>query len=388
MVNAESQPTEWFYKLLGLPTGPVSAERIEWLLGQQHLVAETLVAKSASGPWLRLDDSDLRHLLPACQPTADAKPAVASASADGIPQKKPRRSGVSIGAVSVGIEIDTEALAESEPSHAAAVGPAAPVAESADAPSPPPTSQQRRAEENSDFDAQPTELTLTGTVEPAAETEIGSSTEPEFAISLDEPNGPQAATTPTVPKAERTATQADAARGLKKAKKSKANQGASTAQNRPDLTRLLKSLRQRPVAAISSALAATLVLAFALGVFSASADTEGAAATFDRVMSQFDTNSELSDIEWAKWCEASRAEVSAVLEPLREHASADQPDVQNLMWAGDQLTLLLKGVRNVPPSVRTRFEAYMADYRGEPPPPPTATGPGDQTRQQVIDPIF
>ena len=312
----------------------------------------------------------------------EVEPAVA---ADGIPRKKPRRSRASVGAVSVGIEIDTEALAESELDPAATVEPVSPVAEAADEVPPLPPASWR---EDSGVDVEPSEVTPTTTIEPAAETQIGSGTEPEFVISLDEPNEPPAATRPTVPKAERTGTQADAARGLKQAKKSKANQSGATSRNRPDLANLVASVRERPAAAIASALAATLVLAFALGLFSASADTEGAAATFGRVMSEFDSNRELSDMEWAKWCEASRADVSAVLEPLREHASADRPDVQNLMWAGDQLMLLLKGVRNVPPSVRTRFEAYMAEYRGDPPPPPASEGPGEQTRQQIIDPIF
>lgn len=389
MVNAEPRPTEWFYQLLGLPTGPVSVERIQWLIQQQHLTADSLVGCSMNGPWVPLADSGLRQLLPHTNPAVSVAAPTTTTAGD-IPKKKPRRSRPTSVPVSIGIEIDTDALVGRDETET----PAPIELDAVDVVATDP-SKSFRTESAPVSTEPPTPNESLRVMEPVVvpfqppETQVASVTDPELQITQPEP-----VATPVRPgpmrsrKADRTETQADASRHLKQAKRSKSSSAGPATAPGSRLTSVVDGVRRRPTLAIGAGVVSFLALAFCFGLFSSRVDTEEAAATFERVMSEFDSNSNVGDIEWAKWCAARRDEVSAVLEPLREHASADRPDIQNLMWAGDRLMLLLKGVRKVPPSVRTRFESYMAEYRGDPPPVSSAAEPGDRKSQQVIDPIF
>ena len=391
MADSETQPTRWFYQLLGLPTGPVSEERIHWLIEQQHLAPNTMVGPSTNGPWVRLDQSDLSQLLPTVAQVAVAVPQNAT-PASAIPRKKPRRGRTSARAVTLGIEIDTEAPVLTETSQAGSTGePGVRIASSGVAAVSQTTEITEPAVRRSSRPANvevPTEVVPMGeALEPPPETPIGQGTDPEFEISLDEPSEPNAITPPVHPAPARTETQTSAARNLRHAKKARPKPGA-TGERRQLLVPMIKAAQRRPTVSIGVGLTGLVAMAFLLGLFSDPVDTEHAAETFGRVMTDLDANAEMSDLEWAKWCAASRDEVSAVLEPLRDHASADRPDVQNLMWAGDRLMLLLKGVRSVPPGVRARLEAHLAEYRGDPPEVPASDLPGDQQNQEVIDPIF
>ncbi len=333
--SGETGGDDWFYQLVGLATGPVTRDRIVWLIEHQHLTANTLVGHTSSGPWNRLGESELQALLPSATPEAkdfNSLKRPVQVAGPQIPRRRQRRKAKSLGVgddeILDGIEIDTENYepAPEPPEEVATPEPVVPLE-----PEPVPASMADTHVESL-AETQPA-IQTAPVVMPFVEPQVAEPARSKRPSS-NESNSPRAGAGPTGP----------------------------ARQNREP-----KTARQKYSQYAAIGLLALVCVSFLTSFFRGSANTAEAAQTFERVMSEFDASGTKSDMEFAKWIKQSREDVSTQLEPLREFASSDAPEVQTLMWAGDRLMIMLKGARTLPPGVRDRYEAYMAEYRGDPP---------------------
>lgn len=355
MTESATQSTEnatWYYQLLGLPTGPVDRDRVAWLVENGHLVAASTVGPGPDGPWQRLDESPLSDLLPVSESTeekvssdtdagdtSDAPTVTTKAAVTKAMPAAPAETGE---VITDGIEID-------EPPNRPA-----PAAE--------------------------------------PETETGSdrgSDDFELADYDDEEqaDGARLQLTPLPPvndSAAVAASDADArtARERKSAPKRRTREKAKATE---------KSPRERLVRV--AAVAVVVILALMLArVFFGGETGEEAHATFTSTYEAFQTNRRaMSDPQWFDFINAANQQVETALEPIRKSAGADRPKLQALMWAGEELLLILRGSRELTEERKARFEAFMAEYADEAPPRPAAPAeekvegfPGERPR----DPMF
>lgn len=373
--KSNPETSEWYYQLLGLSTGPVDSDRLKWMIAHNHLGAASLVGRSESGPWQRLDQSPLAHLLSKTQAGPATSPSAESKEVTPSPRKKkatrmssgkrqsektvppptaPQDEANYVAMDGIEIEAPVEDPVTPAPRHS---GNAKPVAREREAPKPEPESEPA-----STRSAQPPVLDDLEVVEDDAAAGDGFETE------------------------ARTETPSQRLRreyGLRPTAPKQSEQ-------------ILTPERQKFLTYTATALGLALLALIVFSLFAGGADGEEAFLVFRRIGNDVEFKAErLDDADWARFLKASQDEVEAVLEPLRDEIDADQPRLQALVWAGDQLMSMLQGNRKIPRPVKAKFEAFMSEYLGEPVPQiaPTEakTTDGDKSDNEannVTDPIF
>jgi hypothetical protein len=363
------EATEWFYQLLGLATGPVTPERVAWMVENNHLAASSMIGPSATGPWQRLDKSEFSHLVP-----DDARAAkLADAPLSPI-TKKPVK--VSSGEPDVIIPTVPDA-SDSEADYIALPG--VPVKRKSPRPKtiPEPPLVNPEPESIPFIDAEP---------KPAP---------PVFHdLEVVEDSVPQDAS------AAWDEFEAQEVQSETPTERLRRERGR-IASEPPQASKPPPSPERKRQLLFGAGGLLTFALLFMIGrSLFGGVDSAGAFATFRRVADGIKNNQTLSDNEWVEFLNTSKEEVSAALEPVREHATSDYPEEQALVWAGDQLLAMLQGAREFPPGVTEKFEAFMAEYSGTPVPtidPTPGNGGGENqesdentgaTPPPITDPIF
>ena len=367
--NTTPEATEWFYQLLGLATGPVTPERVAWMVENNHLAANSMIGPSATGPWQRLDKSEFSHLVP------DEARAAKLADAPLSPiTKKPVK--VPSGEPDVIIPTVPDA-SDSEADYIALPG--APVKPKATRPktTPEPPLVDPEPESIPFIDAEP---------EPAP---------PVFRdLEVVEDSAPQDAS------AAWDEFEAQEVQSETPTERLRRERGRSAPEPQQASKPPLSPERKRQLFFGAGGLLAFALLFMIGRSLFGGVDSAGAFGTFRRVADGIKNNQTLSDNEWVEFLNTSKEEVSAALEPVREHASSDYPEEQALVWAGDQLLIMLQGAREFPPGVTEKFEAFMAEYSGTPVPTidPTQGNSGGENQESdentganpppITDPIF
>ncbi len=353
--TAHPDSPDWHYQLLGMATGPVSADRMCWLIEQGHLVRNSLVSCGPDGPWRPLEEvSEFEHLLPASQADPAAVTKTGAVTGADRPASGPlgatatnHGSAGNVDERIPGIELDLDA-AESETQFNHPRNVTADEIAVADDPA----------------DARLSHEPVPVTIEPPA---------------------------PAVPLATRMSPDSEPARRVTHAAAATPEQPACAEQHRASA----QWLRSRSVRYSGAALLAVVLIAFAWKQMQP--DGRTAHAVLQRVWAELQAKSQagVSEDEWSAFLQEARADVAAELHRLQSRASADKPGLQALLWAGEELESMLDGDRRIPPIRRVRFLASMAEYEGKPfaaeSPGTTGAGPGTaQPEEELVvqDPLF
>ena len=325
-----SGAAEWFYQLLGLPTGPVPLEKLKWLIEKGHVTSATLIGSSQTGPWTRVDESSLAHLV------------------GGTPKVDPNKKPVRISSGRKAVSKKLPALRDK---------PAAVVADPLE------------AAESTDF--------VTGGIELIEDLEVVEEPVVQKPVKANrrKPRSAQPATAVTAaPVLEDLEVVSPPTR--------RASSQANQTKKREQQLWYLK--------AAGVMLGVLMVVFLGRILFGAGQDTAGEAyLVFKEIGDGLNRNSSsMDDANWNAHLKDSRERVDAVLDPLRETASADNPENQSLVWAGEQLQKMLQGTRLIPKQMTAKFEGFMADYAQTPAPAAPPIQDTETPTNEIKDPAF